>query len=156
MSIKEKIGYGFIILVIFSVAFFFFTPAQFLRGRGTSMEPVLHDGDGIVIVPPSWVEVDEGEIIAFYHGGSIVVHQVIGFEDERIITRGVNRPEDDVERVEPSDVIGVHVLTIPKAGILLQHVDSSAGFVLLVVVPTALIVFNESRKIHRELRKGDN
>lgn len=154
MNLRDTIAYGVIIFVIASATFFHLTPARFLCGHGVSMEPLIHDGDAIVIFPTSGNEIRRGDVITFKtEPGYLITHQVVGFENGRIITHGINLPEGDVERVSYSQVVGEHVLTIPKAGVILQYVDSLPGFVLLILVPAALIIFNEARKIRREIRK---
>ncbi|KXA89330.1 hypothetical protein AKJ57_05470 [candidate division MSBL1 archaeon SCGC-AAA259A05] len=156
MDWKDGIAYGLIVTVMGTAAFFQLMPYSFLRGHGVSMEPRISDGDAIVIHPVARNEIENGDIISFgTEPGYLITHKVVGFENGRIITHGINLPEGDVERVEYSQVVGEHVLTIPKAGIVLQHIDSFAGFVLLVLVPAALIIYNEGRKIRREMRKGE-
>ena len=153
MDMKNKIAYGVVIFIILTAAVIYISPVRFLRGRGHSMEPEIKDGDGIIVVPVDKNEIKIGDIIAFKRGPIIVAHEVVGFEEGRIITHGVNLPENDVEKVHYSQIIGKHLITIPKAGIIIRYVDSKFGFVLLILIPAALIITNEIRKIRR-IRKS--
>lgn len=151
---KEKLGYGFLVFIFVSAAVFYFTPIRFLRGHGVSMEPKIRDGDAIVIRPVGRSEIQRGDVITFgTEPGYLITHKVVGFENDTIITHGINLPKGDVERVEYSQVVGELVLVIPKAGIILQYVNSGIGFVLLILLPASLIIFNEARKIRKELKK---
>lgn len=78
------------------------------------------------------------------------MHRVIALENGMIRTKGDNSEEPD-SWIKPSQVVGKHLLTIPYAGIILNEIDSTSGFVLLILVPAALIIYNEGRKIKREL-----
>ncbi|KXA97992.1 hypothetical protein AKJ40_04985 [candidate division MSBL1 archaeon SCGC-AAA259M10] len=153
MDIKHKIAYGITIFVVISAAVIYFSPARFLQGYGHSMEPVIKSGDGIIVVPVKKEEISIGDTIAFKSGGVIIAHKVVGFEDGKIITHGVNLPKDDVEKIDPSQVIGKRVLTIPKAGIIIRYVGTRIGFILLILIPASLIIVNEVRKIKKELEK---
>lgn len=154
MNNKEKTGYALIIIVIGLIGLFYLTPVRLLSGHGVSMKPRIHDGDAIIIYPTSREQIRKGDIITFRDGeGWLITHKVVGFENDTIITHGINLPEGDVERVRYSQVVGELVLVIPKLGMVLQYVNSGIGFVLLILLPAALIIFNESRKIREELNK---
>lgn len=161
MSTTEKIAYAIIIFIFVSVGVFYVSPLQFLRGHGHSMEPMISDGDAIIITPVSREEIQEGDVITFRQdGGLLITHKVIGFENGKIITHGINLPEGDVEIVEYSDVVGELVFKIPKAGSVIEYLNSSLGLILLILIPAGLIIFNEARKIREELdqkhKEGQN
>lgn len=150
--LKDKILLGIAIGVILLAAFFYLSPARLLSGHGVSMEPRIHDGDAIIIYPTRGEQIQKGDIITFKtEPGYLITHKVIDFENDVILTHGINLPEGDVERVEYSQVVGELVLVIPKAGIIFQYVNSWVGFVLLILLPAGLIIFNEGRKIKEEL-----
>ncbi len=116
------------------------------------MEPKISDGDALIIYPTSREQIQKGDIITFEYGeGWLISHQVIGFENDTIITHGINLPEGDVERVKYSQVVGEVVMVIPKLGIILGYANSEIGFVLLILIPTILIIYSEGRKIREEL-----
>lgn len=118
------------------------------------MEPKIRDGDAIVIYPTSMDQIQKGDVITFeYADGFLITHQVVGFENDVIITHGINLPEGDVERLKYSQVVGEVVLVVPKLGIALRYINSWMGFVLLILIPAFLLIFNELGKISDELNK---
>ncbi|KXB07660.1 hypothetical protein AKJ51_00495 [candidate division MSBL1 archaeon SCGC-AAA382A20] len=157
MNRGEKIAYGLIIFIFASAGIFYISPLRFYQGHGTSMEPLIRDGDGIVVISVPRERIQENDIITFrVEDGYLITHMVVGFENGKIITHGVNLPKNNLEKVDYSQVVGEHVLTIPKAGIVLQYVSSTPGFILLILIPTILIIYNEARKIRNELKNEKN
>ena len=155
MSIWEKLCYGIIIAFLATFLVFHLSPMRFLVGYGHSMEPLLNEGDGLIVLPVNPQNVDEGDIVAFREDGKTIVHKVIGFEDGKIITHGVNLPKDDVERVSSHQLIGRHVLTVPYVGHILVRINSIFGFLILLLIPGALVVYTELKKIRNELRSSE-
>ena len=147
MSMKDKLAYAFLIFGI-SLAFIFYaTPIQILSAYGHSMEPTIETGDAVVTLPTDVYELKKGDIITFRHEGLLITHRIHGFEEGKIRTKGDSMGEKDPYLVNPSEVTGKLFLVIPYAGNVLRYANSPAGFVLLILVPAALIIFDESKKI---------
>lgn len=72
-----------------------------LRLRGSSMFPAIRPGD-IVTAENGHAGVNEGDILLFLRGTSLYAHRVIGFADDRLVTRGdaLVAPDCPVSREE--------------------------------------------------------
>ncbi len=128
---RFRISYLVTIAVLIVGVAWFFTlrpvslggPASYIVVSGVSMEPTYHDGDLVVLqtkdayLPGDIVayHVPEGEVGA----GKLVIHRVIGSDDEGYITQGDNRKGEDLWRPQQSDVVGKSWLHLPGFGSLL-------------------------------------
>ncbi len=108
-----------------------------------SMEPVINVGDIVII--DSDVDLDdlkEDQIIAFYAdirgdgNKRVVVHYLDSVTEEDGVRIFRTRPEidDDIDpwKLKDADIIGNHVLTIPKIGPFLLFAQSTIGRIVLV------------------------
>ena len=147
-----------IISIVFALVVYL-TPIAILSVNGHSMEPKIGEGDAIVIFPVNTNEIRTGDIITYLHEDISITHQVIGFEDGKIQTKGINLPHKDPYLVERSEVIGKHLVTIPYGSFVAVFVRSPAGFLTLIFLPSALIIVNEGRKIKQasiDVRRSKN
>lgn len=108
-----------------------------------SMEPVINVGDVVIIDTGVGLDdLETNQIIAFYADirgdgkKQVVVHyldSITEVEGERIFR---TRPEisDDIDpwKLKDSDIVGAHVLTIPKIGPFLLFAQSTIGRVVLI------------------------
>jgi len=87
---------------------------------GSSMEPTMHTGDLIIVWPASSYTL--GSVVTYRipdgtpGEGKIVVHRVIGFEGDRLVTQGDNNAEIDPWNPAVDDVIGRRRVLIPGVG----------------------------------------
>ncbi len=122
-----------------------------------SMEPAIPLGSVVVVnrVDPDDVKVSD--IIVFYRSDSKTLHRVI----EKIIendsyyfkTKGDANEDPDPWLVQPEQVQGALLLTVPYYGYLIYFAGTTIGFMFLVIVPAALLIGNEVKKIIK-LKKG--
>jgi len=116
-----------------------------------SMEPAIPLGSVVVVnrVDPDDVKVSD--IIVFHRSDSKTLHRVI----EKIVendsyyfkTKGDANEDPDPWLVQPEQVQGALLLTIPYYGYLIYYAGTTIGFVLMVIVPAALLIGNEVKKI---------
>lgn len=125
------------------------------------MEPAISTGSVIVIYDIQPSEVAEDDIITFSSGDSpvtgereLTTHRVIDVqgsaEDPRFQTKGDNNEDPDPITVSGDQIVGKHAFTIPYLGYLLVELRSMNAFVLLVIIPAALLIINELRKVKTE------
>jgi len=116
-----------------------------------SMEPVVPVGSVVVVgrVDPDDVKVSN--IIVFQRSNSKTLHRVM----EKIVendsyyfkTKGDANEDPDPWIVQPEQVQGSLLLTIPYYGYLLYFAGTPIGFILMVIIPAILLITNEIRKI---------
>lgn len=94
-----------------------------------SMEPSLSVGDLIVVR-----EADEyriGQTVVFETGGSLVVHEIVRFEDGMVVTKGSANNTEDAP-IPPKDIKGKVVFSIPFVGYVLDVIRSLPGTLAII------------------------
>jgi len=120
-----------------------------------SMAPALKAGS--IVFTQSKDSYNSGEIITFKDtGGSLVTHRIISIsrENGNLIyqTKGDANEDPDGGFVKDKDIIGVSIFSIPYIGYLADFVRTPKGFVILVVIPVSIIIYEELKNILKILR----
>jgi len=85
--------------------------------EGGSMEPAVSAGDFVVYRRVA-IGPDQGDLVVFEHGGTLVVHRVAGLlRDGSIRTRGDANRFADMLPVEETAVRGEVVLVLPSGAL---------------------------------------
>ncbi len=123
-----------------------------------SMEPTIKTGALTVVKP--FTKYAVGDVIMFGPDTKTEVpttHRIIADEVRSGVfyytTKGDANEDPDPQPVRQSEVIGKVLLDIPYLGYLLDFAKKPLGFILLIGVPAAIVVFDEAGKIWREVRK---
>ncbi len=122
-----------------------------------SMEPAIQVGSVVVIKPAT--QYVQGDVITFGRDTRTeipVTHRVVEVTSasrasQTFITKGDANGDNDPATVSSRDVIGKVQFTLPYVGYLLEFTKTPLGFMVLVVIPGALIALGEVYKIVREL-----
>ena len=123
-----------------------------------SMEPAISTGSVVVIQDRERYEV--GDIITFggdrSPDGLPTTHRIIEDRlqdgDLIFVTQGDANESPDTEPIRPADIRGTVILDIPVLGFILDFARQPLGFALLIGIPAAFIVFEESSNIYHALR----
>ena len=122
-----------------------------------SMEPAIPLGSIVVVKRVNPDDVKVGNIIVFHRSDSKTLHRVIDkiVENDSYYfkTKGDANEDPDPWIVQPEQVQGALLLTIPYYGYLIYFAGTPIGFVLMVIIPAILLIANEIRKIIK-LKKG--
>ena len=126
-EIKMKIGDIVDIIVAFLAAYLFYQFLILISGTSVpvvsvasgSMVPRLYPGDIVIATKPENLKV--GDIIIYHANCSAlpktnIIHRIIGFENEKIITKGDNNLVKDPCPVEKNQVKGKVVFAAPLLG----------------------------------------
>lgn len=115
-------------IIWFSIGVFPIRPYVIVTG---SMEPMIYAGDMVLIkvLPPEEIKI--GDVIQYKSNDAFIFHRVIDIVEEKkrgslYRTKGDNNTIADLEPVEPKDIYGKVVYTIPKIGwptMLLKGID---------------------------------
>ncbi len=125
-----------------------------------SMLPDIAPGDVVIVAEQNPETVDVGDVITYVRGTveTPVTHRVIGIQQTdagpSFETKGDANSDADPSLVPAANLIGVVILTIPYIGYVIQAVNSPVGFILLVVVPLALLAATELRSLYGAGRRG--
>ncbi|HOM77621.1 MAG TPA: signal peptidase I [bacterium] len=131
-----------------------------------SMEPALKTGS--VVLTMQKEEYFKGDVISFLKNpsddkrkvDSPITHRIIEKtkENDKTIftTKGDANKTPDLETVNPDQILGKVILSIPIIGKLLVFAQTQMGFTFLIVIPVVLIIFIEIQKIIKELSNKNN
>ena len=104
-------------------------PAGYVLVSGTSMNPLYHTGDMILVERHKSYE--KGDIIAYrvpkgdVAAGAQVIHRIVGGDAKHgFVVQGDNRSAPDVWRPKSADIVGSAALQIPQAVVVLQYLRS--------------------------------
>lgn len=120
-----------------------------------SMEPSIMTGDVIVIRKQGGYA--KNEVITFKDENErTVTHRVLELKSsspQSFITKGDANQTPDQETIKIEKVIGKVVWVIPKFGFVIKFIKSPWGFILCIIIPTALILYDELKTLIGALKK---
>ena len=160
----RKIIYWLFYIAVFLIAVGVIVPLLPIPGNyklliveSGSMEPAIKTGSVVVVKPADSYKI--GEVITFSDSGKnrTITHRIADIEmvsgKTYYITKGDANNAEDSNKVPEGKVVGRVLTSIPYAGYLLAAAKKPIGFVLLVIVPCAVIIFEELGKIWKEMKK---
>lgn len=125
------------------------SPMSVLSG---SMSPMIEPGDMIIIKKPKIEDIEVGDVITYSVGeNTFVTHRVIGILKEnkeiRFQTQGDANNTMDQTSITPENIVGIFAFRIPKGGYIASFIRRPIGIILLILLPIALLIFNELKNI---------
>lgn len=144
--------FGAVLLSVFS-PLDFFGRFKFLVISSASMDPALKIGD-LIVVNARPTQINKNDIIVFKDprgSGFLITHRVKNIfqdGDENFIqTKGDGNNSLDDWQIKPEDIYGKTFLAFPVIGYVLEFAKTFAGFVILIVIPSVVIIANELAKV---------
>jgi len=126
-----------------------------------SMEPAIKTGAVVIIKPASDYKI--GDVITFGPNTktqSPITHRIYDIKivagEPVFITKGDANGSSDNKEVPKSDIIGKVLFNIPFVGYAVDFAKKPFGFILIIIVPAVIIVYDEIRKIWQEIMKLKN
>lgn len=120
-------------------------PAVYVRVSGTSMQPVLEDGDLVFVLEQDAYEI--GDVVAYHvpegevGEGAVVLHRIVGGSvGDGFVLQGDNREGPDVWRPRPEAIDGSVVLRIPGGGRILGVLGYPPGVAVIAGLLTYFLV----------------
>ena len=134
--------------------------AKVLVVLSQSMEPTIPMGAIVVSRPVSASEVKVGDAITFSSpggGSDLITHRVVEIVGSGIAvsfrTQGDATEEPDLELVQPFQLVGRVLFSVPYLGYGAHFTRTPLGFILLLGLPAALLVGGEVWSMIRAARK---
>jgi signal peptidase len=165
MKILLSIGYYMVLGFVIVLALILFAPVLPIGGNidtkvvlSGSMEPEIPVGSVVVIKPAQEYFTDDVITFGSDSDGNIpTTHRIIEKRLESGIayfkTKGDANPKPDTREVRETAVLGKVVATIPFLGYVIDFAKKPLGFFLLIIIPGAIVVLDELRKIFVEVRQ---
>jgi len=151
---------SFIILIglVLTLSIFPIIKYRIMVVQSGSMEPAIKTGSVVMVAP--FKEYKKNDTITF---GSVdrsnepTTHRIYDLEVVEgkmfYITKGDANNAPDSRKVAQNDVIGKVIINIPYAGYLVESVRKPLGFILVLAIPALFIIFDQGKKIAKEIRK---
>lgn len=92
------------------------------HGQGTSMQPIINEGDKLFLEKVKFSEIKVGDIVVFYQRKKLIGHRVIKKNSDVIITKGDNIPFFD-KPLKKKEILGKLLKIEGKYGII--NLDST-------------------------------
>lgn len=121
------------------------------------MAPTINMGDMVVVGPldnPFGKRVEAGNVVTYERDSELITHRLLSVDGESLVTKGDAVEDPDPWRVTLSNVRGVYLFRIPYVGYLSNFVHTGTGWLLVIVIPAAIVVGLIFREIHKELKKS--
>jgi signal peptidase len=68
------------------------------------------------------------------------------------ITKGDANNAPDAREIQKKDIVGKVLFFVPYMGYAVEFAKKPLGFALIIIVPAAIIIFDEIKKIIQELK----
>lgn len=155
---------NFVFGLVILAALFVFLSSHFFGWRFDgvftgSMEPTFNVGGVVAIRPVDPLAVEEGDIITYkapIEPDLIITHRVVEVINDGgslgFRTKGDanNAPDDFI--IPQGNILGKACLYVPLFGDLVKLLKTPLGFILCLIVPGALIIWCEGKKIAAIIR----
>lgn len=166
--IRGVIG-SIVVFVLGVLAIEYFTDTVIVKPyvvQSGSMEPAIKTASVVFSIPQK--SYNPGEVITFAQGGNKALRQA---QDVPLITHriafklypnGVENPpvystagdaNEEIDRweVKNEDIVGKVVFSLPYLGYAVDFAKRPYGFLLLVIVPATIVIYEELKVVGREL-----
>lgn len=153
----KHLGYRVLIAGMLAALFMVVVPnllgCRFDAVQSGSMSPALDAGDLAVTLPLNPYDIKLGDMISYRSPAdpeTLVIHRVVGIDRSGPLTfrtKGDANSSIDAHPVPAQAVVGKVGFQLPWLGYLVAFVQSTAGFILLLAVPGAVILYLEMNKL---------
>jgi signal peptidase I len=134
---------------------FGYKPMTVLTG---SMTPKINPGDVIIDKSINSKGIKVGDVITYkVSDGMLITHRVIEVINKEgklgFKTKGDANNVDDNNLVTEEQLVGRYSFRIPYAGYVSNFARSIYGFVLLILVPIVLLIYDQLKTVLSEFKK---
>ena len=123
-----------------------------------SMAPAIKMGSIVVVKPTDDYKI--GDIISFSGAAKTKAPTTHRIHDIRVvggnvlyITKGDANNAPDQREIQKREIVGKTLFSIPYLGYAVDFAKKPLGFAFIIIVPAAVIIFDEIRKIYGEVKK---
>ena len=131
---------------------------RFMVVQSGSMEPAIKLGSIVIVKPASDYKI--GDIVTFGPFSKTkppTTHRVYDIKviggQPVYITKGDANNAPDLREIRKSDILGKVLFSVPYLGFAVDFAQKPAGFALIIIVPAAVIISDEVKKIYAEIKK---
>lgn len=138
---------------------------KFMTVLSGSMEPQIKTGSVVMTKPAS--EYNVGDVITFGPYSKTkapTTHRIVEVRDNNsdsdndnvYVTKGDANNASDTKQISQKDIVGKVMFDVPYLGYVVSFVRKPLGFLLILIIPALVIVFDEIKKIISEVKRIRN
>ncbi len=123
-----------------------------------SMAPKIKMGSVVIVKPVADYKI--GDVITFGPYSKTKAPTSHRIYDIKVIdgqpvyiTKGDVNNAPDTREIKKSDIVGKVLFDIPYLGFAVDFAKKPLGFALIIIVPAAIIIYDEIKKIYAEVKK---
>ena len=123
-----------------------------------SMSPAIKMGSVVMVKPIDDYKI--GDVITFGQltkTKSPTTHRIYDIKvvdnTPVYVTKGDANNASDQREISKREIIGKTLISVPYAGFAVDAARKPIGFMLIIIIPAGLIIFDEARKIYEEVKK---
>jgi len=131
-----------------------FTPFRVFIVSSGSMEPNIKTGSVVITIPQKEYKI--ADIVTFKSGTdkkATTTHRIVGIGGGVFRSAGDANNQPDPALVDTSKIVGKVILSVPYLGYLGGFAQTPRGFILLVIVPATIIIYEELKSLVLEIKK---
>lgn len=99
-----------------------------------SMEPTIKVGD-MIIIDTKAERYQKGDIVTFYDiNNAFVTHRIIEIDGKEMVTKGDNKANSIDDPTSVDKIVGKHIYTLGKLGILITSLKSPLVMFMILVI----------------------
>lgn len=128
-------------------------PKAFIVTSG-SMEPTIKTGGLVLSIPLATYKPDD--VVTFENSAdhkTLVTHRIVSENNQIFITKGDANNTGDETRLNKSQIIGKAVIAFPQLGYFANSIKDPKMFILLVIVPATIVIYEELKFLKKSLLK---
>lgn len=132
---------------------------KFMIVQSGSMVPAIKMGSVVVVKPADEYKI--GDIISFgevTRTKSLTTHRIYDIKvvegEPYYITKGDANNAPDQREVSQREVVGEVLLSVPYIGFAVSAAQKPIGFMLIIIVPAVIVIYDEVRKIWEEIKEN--
>jgi len=106
-----------------------------------SMSPEIKSGDAVMVKQEDYDNIVPGDIVVYAKDGELIIHQVIGKNDDQFIAKGLDNSSEDLP-IPKENYRAKFVFRVPLLGGIWRITGNPVRFVLLALL-IGLIIFGD-------------
>jgi signal peptidase I len=109
-----------------------------------SMEPAIPVGSAVLVETVEPASVQEGDIIAFWSGGSVITHRVVENHtiEGEFVTKGDANEGEDLTNTAYANLVGKVTYHVPMLGDFMSLLSSALGKIYLLALALCGVMFH--------------
>jgi len=128
---------------------------KFMIIQSGSMKPSIKTGDMVIVKPAK--EYMVGDIISFGKANALTTHRIYDIKNtgnrNSYFTKGDFNNAPDQKAVFKENISGKVLINIPYLGYVIHFIKKPLGFIFVIAATAGIIIFDQGRKIHEEVKK---